>query len=54
MKTKTANCSEYLMLNFTFCPKTNVIENKNDGEYPQKCVIKDIDLFDFQIHVLKC
>jgi hypothetical protein len=27
------------------------LENR---EYPQKCVIKDIDLFDFQIHVLKC
>lgn len=24
------------------------------GEYPQKCVIKDIDLFDSQIRVLKC
>jgi hypothetical protein len=24
------------------------------GEYPQKCVIKDIDLFDSQILVVKC
>lgn len=23
-------------------------------EYPEKCVIKDIDLSEFQIHVLKC